>query len=257
MAANDFYNPASRQQTPAQAYNYQAYNSPAPQDYHQHQHTGPAPSYHSQAPSRPGTVPPQQQDITSPISPFEAPFDDHVYPMNPQTQHRYDSESSLGQDSRYYGQGGGGRVEPTNSYQDDIPLRDHPGPKPQDSTDHVYDATYPVQPARLEEGQGQGRSQKRMSGMARFKTKGRIPWVTYILTIIQVAVFIAEIIKNGKPLLRCGGIILTFFSPTHRIPHRNPPLFQPHDRTLSLCPHKHGSTIRTLHALRRRDTKPR
>ena len=29
------------------------------------------------------------------------------------------------------------------------------------------------------------------------KSKGRIPWVTYVFTIVQVAVFIAEIAKNG------------------------------------------------------------
>ncbi|KUJ10181.1 rhomboid family membrane protein-like protein [Mollisia scopiformis] len=190
MAANDYYNPSSRQQTPQPAYNYQSYNSPAPQDYRPP--ISSAPSYHSQAPSRPGTVPPRQPDITSPISPFEAPFDDHVYPMSSQAPHRFDSETSLGQDTRYYGQGGGGGLEPSNSYQDDIPLRDHPGLKAQDSTDHVYDA--PIAPARLEEGRGN----KRMSGMGMFKTKGRIPWVTYILTTIQVAVFIAEIVKNAQ-----------------------------------------------------------
>jgi hypothetical protein len=108
---------------------------------------------------------------------------------------RYDSQSTLGQDSRYYGKGGGGRLEPSNSYQDDIPLRDHPGLKTADSTDHVYDTA--AAPAMLEEGRGK----KRFSGLGRFKTKSRIPWVTYILTTIQVAVFIAEIVKNGKHAL--------------------------------------------------------
>lgn len=195
MAANDYYNPSSRHQTP-QPYNQQSYNSP--QDYRPP--ISAAPSYHSQPASRPGTVPPQQHDITSPISPFEAPFDDHVYPAHAQPS-RFDSESTLGQDTRYYGQGGGGRLDPSNSYQDNIPLRDHPGLKPTDSTDHVYDA--PAAPAQLEEGQGR----KRFSGLGRFKTKSRIPWVTYILTIIQVAVFIAEIVKNGKDTLLVGGVI--------------------------------------------------
>lgn len=195
MAANDYYNPTSRQQTPQQAYNYQSYNSPAPQDYRPP--LSAAPSYHSQAGSRPGTVPPHGHDIASPISPFEAPFDDHVYPMNAPTQRRYDSESTLGQDTRYYGaQGGGGRVETSNSYQDDIPLREHPGLKPQDSTDHVYDAADPAAPARLEAGRGKP---NRLSGMGMLKApKGRIPWITYVLTIIQVSVFIAEIVKNAQ-----------------------------------------------------------
>lgn len=33
--------------------------------------------------------------------------------------------------------------------------------------------------------------------MGMFKTKGRIPWVVYLLTTAQVIVFIVEIVKNG------------------------------------------------------------
>ena len=66
--------------------------------------------------------------------------------------------------------------------------------KNNDITDHVYDAASPAVPSRLEEG-GQG---SRTSGMGMFKApKGRISWVTYVFTIVQVAVFIAEIVKNG------------------------------------------------------------
>lgn len=114
--------------------------------------------------------------------------------MQPPASNRFDSQSTLGQDSRYYGQGGGGRLEASNSYQDNIPLRDHPGLKPTDSTDHVYDAPAPAPPAQLEEGRGK----KRFSGFGKFNTKSRIPWVTYVLTVIQVAVFIAEIVKNAQ-----------------------------------------------------------
>jgi hypothetical protein len=115
---------------------------------------------------------------------------------------QYDSQSTLGADSRYYGQGGGGRLEQSNSFQDDIPLRDHPGLpiKDNDSTDHVYDAPAPAQ---LEEGR-----RNRFSAMDMLKKpKGKIPWLVYILTTIQVAVFIAEIVKNGmyfKFVLRVG-----------------------------------------------------
>jgi hypothetical protein len=104
---------------------------------------------------------------------------------------QYDSQSSLGADSRYYGQGG--RLEGSNpSFQDDIPLRDHPAVtgKDNNSTDHVYDAPAPAQ---MEEGR-----KNRFSGMGMLrKPKGRIPWLVYILTTVQVAVFIAEIVKNG------------------------------------------------------------
>jgi hypothetical protein len=105
---------------------------------------------------------------------------------------QYDSQTSLGGDSRYYGQGG--RLDQSQSYQDNIPLRDHPGipGKDNNSTDHVYDA--PV-PAQLEQGR-----KNRFSGMGMLGSKNgkRIPWLVYILTTVQVAVFIAEIVKNGR-----------------------------------------------------------
>ena len=132
MSANEYYNPQSYnptsrpppQQTPSPQPYYQSYNPPnhAPS-------FSSAPSYHSQAP-------PQPHDITSPISPFEAPFDDHVYPLKPPGAQRLDSQSTLGPDSRYYGPGG--RQGSNTSFQDDIPLQDHPGaPGKDNSTDHV------------------------------------------------------------------------------------------------------------------------
>jgi hypothetical protein len=106
--------------------------------------------------------------------------------------HRMDSQSTIGGDSRYYGQGGGGRPQDsTSSFREDIPLRDHPM-KDNDATDHVYDAPMPP-PNMMEEGRS-----KRKSGFGFLKSsKKRIPWVVYILTTVQVIVFIAEIVKNG------------------------------------------------------------
>jgi len=126
------------------------------------------------------------------------------------TAQRYDSQSTIGADSRYYGQGGGGRQDSSNSFRDDIPLRDHPGVPRKDTsnvdTDHVYDAGDPRAPTHLNNQQysndpyppvDDGRS-KRKSGMGFFKKKGRIPFVTYIFTLVQVIVFIVEIVKNGR-----------------------------------------------------------
>lgn len=201
MAANDYYNqnPSSRHQTPQpQPYApYQGYDRPTP--------PGPAPSYHSQPPSRVGTAPlPQPHDITSPVSPFEAPFDDHVYPA-PQPS-RFDSQSTLGADTRYYG--GGTPLTGQSSYQDNIPLRDHPGTLGKDnstdhvydgagnSTDHVYDAA--TAPANLEEGRKKNRFSAAMGLDTLNKRKTRIPWVVYVLTLVQVVVFIVEIVKNAQ-----------------------------------------------------------
>lgn len=83
-----------------------------------------------------------------------------------------------------------------NHPTDDIPLQEHGNNrnsvKDQDIQDHVYDA-----PQR----------QKTRKGRVRFGELGmlgnnpkKIPFVVYAFTIIQVGVFIAEIVKNGKEM---------------------------------------------------------
>ncbi|KAG9235203.1 rhomboid family membrane protein-like protein [Amylocarpus encephaloides] len=202
MAANDYYNTTSREdhtQSP-QAY-HSSYGNPRDA-------TPSLPPYTSRPPSRSHMARPQE---TSPVSPFEAPFDDHVYPMShPAPVSRFDSQSTIGADSRYYGQGGGGKPQSTSSFQDDIPLRDHPGvplPPKDNSTDHVYDAGDPSAPVRrrtnsIEQGtQARGRG---MSGLLK-RPKKRIAWVTYLLTTAMVAVFIGQIGRNwqltGSPIM--------------------------------------------------------
>ncbi|TVY18214.1 putative rhomboid protein [Lachnellula arida] len=202
MAANDYYNPSSHHEdlhTPQPQ--YQSYNyPPAPPSTS-------LPAYTSQPPSRPQTARPTE---ISPVSPFEAPFDDHVYPMGGTAQ-RYgnDSQSTLGADSKYYGQGGGGRMDSTNSFRDDIPLRDHTAAPAQDSsTDHVYDAGDPGAPRHLNNHYSNQYNQQyppveegkanRKSGLNFLKKKGRIPFVVYTLTLVQVIVFIVEIVKNAQ-----------------------------------------------------------
>lgn len=174
MAANDYFNSQFSRLQPQPYQNY-GYGGEA------------APPYSSQAPSYSSQSRPAEP---SPVSPFEAQFDDHVYPARPQ-----DSQYSLGQDSAYYSQGGGGRPVhgSVSSFRDDIPLREHP--KHTGETDHVYDAGDPRITPTL--GDPMGKSKSRL-GFGFFKKDGRIPWVVYILTIIQISVFISEIVRNGK-----------------------------------------------------------
>jgi hypothetical protein len=174
MAANDYFNPQFSRAQP-EPYQNHGYGSEA------------APPYSSQAPSYSSQSRPAER---SPVSPFEAPFDDHVYPTRPQ-----DSQYSLGQDSTYYSQGGGGRPAhgSVSSFRDDIPLREHP--KHTGETDHVYDIGDPRITPTL--GDPMEKPKSRL-GFGYFKKDGRIPWVVYILTIIQFSVFISEIVKNGK-----------------------------------------------------------
>jgi membrane associated rhomboid family serine protease len=134
---------------------------------------------------------------------------------------QYDSQTSLGGDSSYYGQGG--RLDQSPSYQDNIPLRDHPGipGKDNNSTDHVYDAPAPSQ---VEEGR-----KNRFSGLGMLGHKNgkRIPWLVYILTTVQVAVFIAEIVKNGTYFSSVGGVVLTFIAQLTGSPIEIHPQFNP------------------------------
>jgi len=187
MAANDYYN-SNPNQSSSQ---YQTYNP------------DPAPSYQSKPPSlHPNQGPGAAGDSSvSPIKPggypAETPFDDHVYPMGTHDPYRQDSQNTLGSDARYYGQQGG-RDHSQNPFSDTVPLRDYPQPNTKhDDTDHVYDA--PAAAHGLDDRED-GRK-RRSGGLGQFfknkKTKKRIPWVVYTLTLIQSIVFIVEIVKNG------------------------------------------------------------
>lgn len=89
-------------------------------------------------------------------------------------------------DTAYYGTGRGSpEVKPTS---ENIPLQDRPG-KDIEMDDHIYDA-----PRRR-------KNKKRKIGLGELGMIGadrqRIPWVVYVFTVIQVGVFIAEIVRNG------------------------------------------------------------
>jgi hypothetical protein len=78
-----------------------------------------------------------------------------------------------------------------NQQADDIPLQNRASAnKFGDVNDHVYDA-----PQQRKAHKGRVRLGE--LGMLGSNAK-RIPWVVYLFTIIQVAVFIGEIVKNGK-----------------------------------------------------------
>jgi hypothetical protein len=112
----------------------------------------------------------------------------------------YESQTSLGGDSRYYGQGGGGRPQDsTADFRDDIPLRDHPHQVPpkdnyNNDNDHVYDA--PLRPSNLEAGRhGMGNNMRLPPPK---NSKWKLAWVCYIFGAVQIAVFIGELVKNGE-----------------------------------------------------------
>ncbi|TDZ51612.1 putative rhomboid protein [Colletotrichum trifolii] len=111
------------------------------------------------------------------------------------------------QDTAYYGHS---TVSPDSSrphLADDIPLQsrqesNQPKDTEMNDTDHVYDAPQGARRSRSRRDKSKvGFGQLGMFGADR---KG-IPWVVYTFTIVQIAVFIAEIVKNaqltGSPIM--------------------------------------------------------
>ncbi|KAK0635519.1 rhomboid family-domain-containing protein [Bombardia bombarda] len=195
MAANDYYNSSSQKPLPTP--------SPQPSSYY----GAPSSSSSSYGGSRPQQQqqPQQQQPYHQGPSPFETVFDDHVYPASTHqtpasSQHRLSQ-----QDTTTTGYHSLSRVPSEdmayNHPTDDIPLRDQNrrnSAKDTEMQDHVYDA--PVSSSSQPPGAGRERKKGRIGfgelGMLGANTK-RIPFVVYFFTLVQVAVFIGEIVKNG------------------------------------------------------------
>lgn len=118
-------------------------------------------------------------------SPFDTVFDDPSSRAHSPSGHSGDLSD---QNTGYYGHGG--PVSPGG----DIPMQDHPG-NPGMGNDHIYDAS----------GAPPGLSKKptvadklRLGDLGMVgANKRRIPWVVYFFTLVQVGVFIGELVKNG------------------------------------------------------------
>lgn len=189
MASNDYYQdnkPQNSAYDPSPRYD-SPFREPARSAY------DPAP-YSSQdhlAASR------TQQPTTSP---FESVFDDHVYPVKSNNQSGASSSHQI-PDTAYHGHRS--PTSPTDgNMADDIPLRDHR----KDGTfnnnleagDHVYGAS---------QSQRQRKPYKaRFGELGMFGADSkRIPFVVYFFTIVQVGVFVGELVRNaqltGSPIM--------------------------------------------------------
>ncbi|KAK4250180.1 hypothetical protein C7999DRAFT_38693 [Corynascus novoguineensis] len=186
--ANEYYN-----QKPLPGAVSPVYESDRPAPSSSSLYSTPAPAYSSRQHLAPGDRPSQG---VSP-SPFDTVFDDHVYPASTHSStHRLSH-----QDTGYHGHS---PVSPDDTYNrpaDNIPLQDHPqrlsSKDDNEMQDHVYDAPNSRQPRR-------GRVRFGELGMLGANRK-KIPFVVYFFTIIQVAVFVGEIVKNatttGSPIM--------------------------------------------------------
>jgi hypothetical protein len=84
--------------------------------------------------------------------------------------------------------------------------------------------------------------------------KGKITWVCFFMSSVQLAVFLAELIKYGKSLgfWLLVRAIKDMTNEYHRHAHGNAnstqTLLQSHDRTFALSLHQYGRSISALHA---------
>lgn len=173
MAASDYY-----------------YNSPtSPQERNRRS----IPDLNAPLPAIPTTVSVKSkfhQEPSVSISPVTPPFLDREYASYHATQR------SLSNESAYHGNS-------ERSYQQPDPFSDNAAiplqpqyPKSDERRDSghcdpEYEAQYP--PPKPPGGVGRKRVKKGWFG-------GRIPWVVYTLTLVQITVFIVEIVKNcAKP----------------------------------------------------------
>ncbi|QUC19580.1 uncharacterized protein UV8b_03821 [Ustilaginoidea virens] len=139
---------------------------------------------------------PRSQNQQTALSPFATVFDDN---------HASGSGSSNSlphpgnwPDTTYYAQGGPSPARSTT--QDNIPLQDRRG-KTDDVVDHIYDVPE-------NETAAQARRKKkgvRVGELGMLAGKKGIPWVCYVFSIVQVGVFIGEVVKNavltGSPIM--------------------------------------------------------
>jgi hypothetical protein len=114
----------------------------------------------------------------------------------PRTHSPYSSTTHLAQPYSPTYSGSGGRFREDDPYEDDnsIPLS---GRKKHESATSIS----PILPHQQEDPFVRDADPRRERGKGRRREgwfSGRITWVVYTMTVIQLAVFIAELVKNGK-----------------------------------------------------------
>ncbi|KAL8731378.1 MAG: hypothetical protein Q9166_003470 [cf. Caloplaca sp. 2 TL-2023] len=167
MAANDYYNPSEQQ-----SHHQRRSDAPLP----------PVPDYE---------LPHKLNEHNSSASPFSTPFDDPTY-----RPYGHESHGDLAVEHPYNGAGGTPRPYDPSPYSEDIPLRNHPSKQSHDplAYDQHRQDNEAAYTARMDAQQRAGHDRRRKS---KGWLNGRIPWVVYTLTLVQVVVFIAEIARNA------------------------------------------------------------
>ena len=204
MAANEYYNTASSHGDPRRADSpFSAYN-PAP-SHQEVQRTDSSYSAYNPAPSHEegrrtdfpfSAYNPNQKDPST-ISPISTRSEDPSY-----YGYGRQSEQSLPTNHNYphHTASAGGRKIDFTPYDDDIPLQPHPPETPQKDYNPIVGRLQPSDPEFDERSLPARRHERRKRG----PFDGRVPWVVYFLTLVQVSVFIGELARNGWWRFLCG-----------------------------------------------------
>ncbi|TKA73074.1 hypothetical protein B0A49_02157 [Cryomyces minteri] len=164
------------------------YNASAPSPYYGRREEAPLP------PLPPLPPPSTRQTLqdTSPyyVSPVTSPFDDRAYPAYPEP-----SQRGYGSDTGYFGASDGHNNSHADPFSDPtaVPLRSQK-PKLDASVDpapYMPDSEDPF----VRDRKATKRHRKRKGKEGWFT--GKVTWVVYVLTLVQIVVFIVEIIKNS------------------------------------------------------------
>jgi hypothetical protein len=141
-----------------------------------------------------------------------------------------------------HGSGYGGSTDPFAD-QNAIPLQ--PNKTKHDAFASANSLNDPEQPFPRYDQQ-KDRAPSRQKGWF----KGKITYAVYLLTLVQLAVFIAEIVKNGKTGERASVAAsrLTDCSNINRLANRDTSDVQSHDRTVAASSHQHGGQICAVYA---------
>ena len=132
-------------------------------------------------------------------SPTSTPLFDKYSELDSPNSLRKGSGSEL--DQRYFGAGGGGTANGPGPFADDIPLRkQEPRPYPDNNLNQsqLPSAERGEMPMGERKPRQNRQRSRRKDEVKKGFFGGKIPWVCYILTLIQCTVFIVELVRNCK-----------------------------------------------------------
>jgi hypothetical protein len=194
-----------------------------------------------------------RNDLDSIYNKYSTPSPYHS--LTPTPSYESTDRTPYNQPQRGYAESENGSSQTVDQYADNIPLK--PSKQTPLRTDWRAENTeYPPSP-ESQRDQGIGLVPHPTPMNKKGWLSGKIPWVVYVVSTVQIAVFIAEIVKNCTFLHRPSRRHITDppSSNRYRLSHHDSSTVQPHDRPVNLCSHQHGCSFRPMYANHPRSSK--